>query len=344
VTCRLETALLLRFHAVPRFVSLMRRQVALSLLLVAGSTVIARPIRGQATAQAGLSQAQIVFESQRDGNRDIYVMDIDGGNVRRLTHTHGSGFRMNWEAKWSPDRTRIAFVSNRDVQATAQAGSSQDEFEIYVMEADGGNLRRLTHNDVLDRTPAWSPDGSKIAFVSNRDGTPNIYVMDADGANVRRLTHRPAVDADPCWSPDGNRIVFASSPLDTGATSEIYVMDAVGSGVRRLTNNDFTDIAPAWSPDGVTIAFSSLRDGHWEIYVMNADGLNVRRLTRHPNAGYRPRWSGDGSRIIFQSTTLGDGSTTLEDGGSYEIAVMASDGSNIRRLTFNHVFDAHPDW
>jgi Tol biopolymer transport system component len=136
---------------------------------------------------------------------------------------------------WSPDGTRILFQSNRN-----------GNYEIYVADADGENLRRLTDNPGPDYTPDWSPDGRHIVFVSERfNGNPEIYVMDADGANVRRLTETNAANNHPDWSPDGKRIVFSSR---RSGDQEIYVMDADGGSVERLTNSPGNDWFPAWRP------------------------------------------------------------------------------------------------
>ena len=140
------------------------------------------------------------------------------------------------------------------------------------MNADGSGVTRLTDNDADDWSPAWSPDGRRIAFDSNRDGDFEIYVMNADGSGVTRLTDNDADDWSPAWSPDGRRIAFDS---DRDGDFEIYVMNADGSGVTRLTDNDADDWSPAWSPDGRRIAFDSNRDGDFEIYVMNADGSGI---------------------------------------------------------------------
>ena len=115
--------------------------------------------------------AQIAFVSERDGTRQIYVMDADGGNPRNLTN---NDFH-NWDPSWSPNGKRIAFTSRR-------AG----DLEIYVMDADGSNRRRLTEDRHYDRFPSWSPDSKRIAFVSEREGHGKIYMMDADGKNLLR--------------------------------------------------------------------------------------------------------------------------------------------------------------
>jgi Tol biopolymer transport system component len=141
------------------------------------------------------------------------------------------------------------------------------------------NLTNTDLDHVVNTYPNWSPDGSKIAFESNRDGNFEIYVMNAaDGGNVTRLTNNTTGDFDPNWSPDGSKIAFSS---DRDGNFEIYVMNAAdGGNVTRLTFNDAIDEFPNWSPDGSKIAFSSNRDGNNEIYVMNAaDGSNQTRLT-----------------------------------------------------------------
>ena len=228
---------------------------------------------------------RIAFGSDRDGNREIYVMNADGSGVTRLTDNDA----IDSGPAWSPDGRRIAFSSTRD-------GS----FEVYVMNADGSGVTRLTDNDARDWSPAWSPDGRHIAFESTRDGNSEIYVMNADGSGVTRLTYNGAADGTPAWSPDGRRIAFASGGR---GNSEIYVMDA--SGVIRLTDNDASDVTPAWSPDGLRIAFASEREGNLEIYVMNADGSGVTRLTYNGANGLFPDWSPDGRRIAFHSNRDG---------------------------------------
>ena len=259
---------------------------------------------------------RIAFDSERDGNYDIYVMNADGSNVTRLTNHP----ERDWGPAWSPDGRRIAFYSERG-----------GNWEIYVMNADGSNVTRLTNHRESDRSPAWSPDGRRIAFHSFRGGNGEIYVMNADGSNVTRLTNHPQYDLHPAWSPDGRRIASMSA---RDGNPEIYVMNADGSNVTRLTNHPEMDEAPAWSPDGRRITFTSFRDENYEIYVINADGSNVTRLTNHPEQDSSPAWSPDGRRIAFNS---------FRD-GNWEIYVMNADGSNVTRLTNHPEGDWSPAW
>jgi len=157
----------------------------------------------------------------------------------------------------------------------------RDNNEIYVMNADGKNRKRLTRNKVYDGEAQWSPDGKRIAFGSYRDGNREIYVMNADGSKKKHLTKNTAFDRDPQWSPDGKRIAFASWG--------IYVMNADGSKQKRLTKNRSVD-APVWSPDGKRIAFMSWREGYPEIYAMNSNGSNQKRLTKNKTYKYAPVW------------------------------------------------------
>jgi len=144
------------------------------------------------------------------------------------------------------------------------------------MDADGTNVKKLTSNTAWDGVPDWSPDGSRIALGSDRDGDLEIYVMDADGSNVVQLTSNTASDGLPDWSPDGSKIAFVSNREGDG---EIYVMDADGTNVVQLTYNTADDWDPVWSPNGSKIVFYSNKDGDFEIYVMDADGTNVVQLT-----------------------------------------------------------------
>ena len=279
-------------------------------------------------------QWKIVFEGERDGEWGIHVVNPDGSDLQRLTTGVGG-----WEPTWSPDRSKILFTSG---------GSEADE-EVYVMDADGSNIVRLT-NTPGDSTSSWaadwSPDGEKIVFMSNRDGSTlgsdgyDLYVMNADGSNVRKLTQARGWDGVPAWSPDGEHIAFVSDREDK-ENGGIWLIAPDGTGPRRL--NDRPASRPAWSPDGKKIAFMGgfdTDDGDIEIYVMDADGTNIQRLTHEPGADGAPDWSPDGSEIVFNY--LGEGNTgTGEEHGIY---VIGADGTNHRRLTAGGRNEGHPNW
>ena len=155
-------------------------------------------------------------------------------------------------------QAQIVFISHRDGHFRKDIPGIPDipAPEIYVMDADGGNQRRLTNNPASDYAPSWSPDGKRIAFESDRKGDLvkfDIYVMDADGGNQQKLTNHRAWDGSPSWSPDGERITFYSS---REGNAEIYVMDADGGSLQNLTNNPHSDASPAWlnSPFSVSPA------------------------------------------------------------------------------------------
>jgi len=142
---------------------------------------------------------------------------------------------------------------------TACGGASYPayvNYEVYVINADGNGLKKLTDHPADDWPPVWSPDGKQIAFTTSRDGFTEIYVMNADGSGLTRLTNHPAHDNSPAWSPDGRQIAFMSY-RDGDPYGEIYLMNADGSDLKNLTNNPANDDGPVWSPDGKQIAFSS---------------------------------------------------------------------------------------
>ena len=199
------------------------------------------------------------------------------------------------------------------------------------MNADGSGQTKLTDDLSADYMSVWSPDDQRIAFVSEREGSPQIYLMNADGSNPTRLTQGGAVDQLPTWSPDGTRIAFQTN---RDGNNEVYVVDVGGSNTTNLTQSPASDEFPAWSPGGDKIAFRSDRDGNGEIYVINVDGTQPTRLTNNPADEYYPAWSPIGSRIAFASNR----------DGNYEIYVMRPDGSGQKRVTNNPAWDADPAW
>jgi Tol biopolymer transport system component len=292
------------------------RALVVGLVLAGVTVVVSAPAAPEAFPGGN---GLIAFESDRDGNVEIYVMGADGSNPLNLSE-HPDG---DYAPAWSPDGSQLAFSSWR--------GATGTNSELYTMVQDASVSSRVTDNDSYDDGPAWSPDGGKLAFTSLRDGNFEIYVMDLNGSIVDRLTTGPLNDWTPSWSPDGTKIAFSSN---RDGAFEVYVMNDDGSGQTRLTTSMSYDWGPSWSPDGTKIAFSSYRDGNDEVYVMGSDGSDVTRLTYRPGSDFEPAWSPDGTRIAF---------TSARDGNA-EIYVMNSDGSSQTRLTNNLATDRSPSW
>lgn len=261
---------------------------------------------------------------------------------------------------------KIAFYSNR---------SGRDD--IYIMNADGRNIRLITKGEYGGKCPDLSPDGTRVVFVSMRDGNSELYCWDLASGDEQRLTSLPSVERQPKWSPDGKQIAFQS---DRDGNYEIYIMDADGTNWQRLTFTEAEELWPNWSPDGNRIAFSSIRDGNWEIYIVDTDGSDLRRLTVSADNETGATWSPDGMRLAFKSGPPKqfqgdihvinlDGNNELKltnfdgveenpiwspDGtqiafqtmkdGNFEIYVMNNDGSHFRNLTDHPAHDYWPSW
>ena len=226
-------------------------------------------------------------------------------------------------------RNALAFNSGRIVFTSTRDGNT----DVYVMDADGGNRENLTNNPADDDKPTWSPDRSKIAFVSNRNrGFVQIHIMEADGKNPIRLTDGVWEDY-PDWSLDGQKIAFTSR--NAQGVGQIAVMDADGHNVFKLIDGS----KPSWSPDGEKIAFERRNEEHHsQIHVINVNNHEIINLTRDLRNASSPVWSPNGRKIAYVSP---------ED-GFYQIYVMNADGKNHKRLTNNRahkqVDNMQPTW
>jgi Tol biopolymer transport system component len=274
--------------------------------------------------------SKIIFQSDRDEDFDIYAMNPDGGQPRNLTANHSRDYVPDW---WMPTSApvpasqaspKIAFVSVRDGNG-----------EIYLMNPDGSNPQRLTHNSTWDGMPAWSPDGTQIAYYSYlSERSWVIKVMNADGSDPRQLTEGGSCDGAPFWFPDGSRIAFSVDADCTAEHRQTAIVDLDGMEYGLLTQNEADNHGSAWTPDGSWILMTSDRDGEEEIYLMKADGSTSRQLTDNTFVDFMPSLSPDGRWIAFVSNR----------DGNDEIYLMEVTGANPVRLTDHPAADWFPRW
>lgn len=273
------------------------------------------------TGKRGVASTEIAFVSSRTGHAEITVMDALGGNQRGATKNKS----INAFPSWSPDGNSIVYMSyafrrsphlfrlvrgggekagrllqNLDVNRAVYRGvydpsgarlavviSVDGAPEIFTVDADGKNLKRLTNHKAIDLSPTWSPDGARIAFVSDRTGAPQVYVMNADGSGQRRLTFDGSYNTAPAWSPDGRWIAYETR---VGGQFDIWLIDPEGRTNVPVVTNPRSDEAPSWSPDSRKLAFHSQRRGKADVYVVDLDGENPRRLTEAAGENTHPCW------------------------------------------------------
>ena len=217
----------------------------------------------------------IAYTSYRSDFPDILIQFIYEGRVP-FKPAAGSSEKQNFLPAWSPDGTQLAFTSNRDHNS-----------EIYVVNRDGTNLRRLTNHPNIDVTPTWSPTGNQIAFTSDRTGSPQIWIMNADGSEPQRITNESNCDR-PTWSPAPfNEIAYASRG---GAGYDIKIFDFASRSSKTITDGIGSNESPAFSPNGRHLAFTSTRAGKEQIFLIDRDGKNLRQITRQGMNRY-PNWS-----------------------------------------------------
>ncbi len=257
----------------------------------------------------------LAFESDRDGNPEIYLLDLNSLQLTRLTNNAAT----DTQPVWSPDGSRLAFTSDRE--------NNQD---IFLINRDASGLLNLTANPAPDYEPAWSPDGEWMAFTSERDGNPEIYILNIASPDTIRLTDNPAADFHPTWLQGG----WLAFTTDRDGNQEIFVVNIESGEELNISLQPADDLFPVASPSGEQLVFTSLRDGNAEIYFMNADGSAQRNLTANPAEDFFPTWSSNGVWIAF---------TTTRDGNA-EIYLMTTDGQEQVNITNNGANDRLPSW
>ena len=271
---------------------------------------------------AGIAETKIYYVSSRGGNKEIWVMDYDGMNARQLTHLG----TISLSPHVSPDNSRVAFSS---------MGQNGWSIRMYSLDLD----RMMSFPEWGDTTlsPAWSSDGTKLAFSSSRTSDPEIYVCDATGGGARRLTAFRGPDVSPVWNPKTNaQIAWVS-----GRTKlpQIYIMDSDGANISRMTDGGYA-ISPSWSPSGQFLTFAWDRKygpgapGGYDIYVMDIASKRWTQLTHDSGANDFPSWSPDSRHIVFQR----------EQNGHTEIWMMLADGTDQQQLTHGGGSNTMPDW
>jgi TolB protein len=269
------------------------------------------------TGEIGMSTSKIVFVNDSTRFKELYMIDYDGYNLRRLTRDK----KINILPKWSPNGEQIIYTSylyrNPDLfslnlaknkrsiiskyQGLNVTGSffpdgekiiltlSRGKFpNLYLININGEVIQKMTSGPYIDTSPSVSPSGQEIVFISDRAGYPQLYLMGIDGGNVRRLTTSGFCDS-PAWSPRGDKIVFTMRK--SKGNYDLYIYDLPTTKIMQLTNNQKRNENPTWSPDGRFVVFSSTRSGKSEVYIMAIDGSGVRKLVEMPGSSYTPSWS-----------------------------------------------------
>jgi len=305
--------------------------------------------RGQLPSSAATQQIAFARVSDSPEARfQIFTMNLDGTNLRRVTHDDTSDYR---QPSWSPDRKRLVFTRTaaRDpvLEGADPGGRGTARFgEIFVANADGSDMRKIADGG----SPEWSPDGSLIVYHGDDPnpppGTvpgPSIWTMKPDGTNAKMLTDSGTNGTDATWSPDGNYIAFGSlmrqsqfPNVPNGAVNE-FRMRADGTDIRQLTADPVLACFGDWSPDGTHIAYTSQLNVYTRLMLMKADGSGHHQITHEDVSNVAPAWSPDGSLIAFEHAPRGDNFYIARpadpNGEPSSIWVMKPDGSLRKRIS-----------
>ena len=242
----------------------------------------------QLTGKPGIAHTQLAFVNDQSGNKEVYLVDYDGENLRRVTADKS----IDLLPRWSPDGRRLVFTTYKKANP-----------DLVELNLDKGSVRVLSARQGLNLPGGFSPDGKQLVATLSQGKNPNIYEMDMEDLSVRALTTHFGVDSSPTFSPDGNQVAFAS---DRSGNPQLHIMDLATGRVRKLTSLNWCD-SPAWSPTGEWIVFAGRANNKdpMDLFIVDVTGSHVRQLTHGEGSNEDPGWSPDGRFIVFTSTRGG---------------------------------------
>lgn len=270
------------------------------------------------TGETGVFGTQIAYSSRVGRFKELFVMDMDGSNVRQLTNDKGLAVSSSWD----PSGQRLVYTSYRNRVP-----------DLFLIDTTSRGIQQLTRGEALELGAQFSRQGGKILASRVQGGGSSIVLLNGDGTIAQKLTETSGIDVSPEWSPDNSQIVFVSN---RGGGPQIYTMGSDGSNPKRISfvaSNYCT--SPAWSPRNNKIAFVCRADAGFQLFVVNSDGSDAQQLTSY-GSNEDPDWSPDGRYLVFAST--------FGKKGPFGLALMRADGSNMRQLTNSRGGDFEPTW
>lgn len=264
--------------------------------------------------QKGIAQSRIAFVSDKNGKKQIFVMDYDGANVLRFTDD-----KLAVAPSFNHQGTKLAYTAYRPIYP-----------DVLVMSYPGGSRQAVARFPGLNSGAAFSPDGSKLAIILSKDGNPELYVMSAGGSDSpRRLTRTRGGESSPSWSADGSEIVYSS---DEGGRPQIYTIPSSGGTGTRITSSPAYNTSPDWSSESGLITYSSL-SGQWAISVLDPKG-GGGKVVYSKGSCEDPSWAPDGRHIVF----------SRRDGGGSELYVLDTKTEEAVQLSNNFGNCTEPSW